>query len=175
MNGLRLALFSAPLHLRRLSLHHDSTLFCCGGFCQSCGKIRLNHFGQSDDSFAVSSSVVVTEDSYAMHRAHLQSASVIATCNVASSLRTVCNLSILTFEPRAVPAVLHVTQRLNSSSSVILLLGTTFRELLVAELLGHWHPLTPFEQTQSDRSRIRSRPSWTSGVATILRIHLHIS
>ena len=52
----RMAQFSAPLHLWRLSLHHDSTLFCCGGFCQSCGEIRLHHLEQSNDSCALPSS-----------------------------------------------------------------------------------------------------------------------
>ena len=42
---------------------------------------------------------------YARYRFHLQSASVIATCDAASSLRAVCNSAILPFELRAVTAV----------------------------------------------------------------------
>ena len=42
---------------------------------------------------------------YARYRFHLQSASVIATCDAASSLRAVCNSAILPFELRAVSAV----------------------------------------------------------------------
>ena len=37
-----------------LSLHHNSTLFCCSGFCQSCGDIRLDHFEPSNESCALS-------------------------------------------------------------------------------------------------------------------------
>ena len=55
LNEREMAQFSAPLHLWRLSLHHDSTLFCCGGFCQSCGKVRLDHLEPSNDSCALSS------------------------------------------------------------------------------------------------------------------------
>ena len=36
LNGRRMAQFSAPLRLWH-------SLFCCGGFYQSCGKIRLDH------------------------------------------------------------------------------------------------------------------------------------
>ena len=55
LNGRKMEHFSAPLHLLRLSLHHDSTLFCCGGFGQSCGEIRLYHLEPPNDSCALSS------------------------------------------------------------------------------------------------------------------------
>ena len=35
-----------------------------------------------------------------------------------------------------------------------------------------WHPLTPFQPTQSDRAHMRSRPSWTSGrLPRLIRPH----
>ena len=37
-----------------------------------------------------------------------------------------------------------------------------------------WHPLTPFNKLNPTAAHMRSRPSWTSGVAPILRIHLLI-
>ena len=55
LNGRRMAQFSAPWHLWRLSLRHDSTFCCCGGFCQSCGEIRLDHLEPSNDSCALPS------------------------------------------------------------------------------------------------------------------------
>ena len=104
LKGRRMAQYSAPLHLWRLSLHQDSTFFCCGGFCQSCGKIRLGHLKPSNDSCALSllrsSRVRLPPQCIVRIFIQLQSSQL-----AARSLKSVCNSAILPFELRAISAV----------------------------------------------------------------------
>ena len=120
--------FFAPLHLCRLSLHHDSTLSCCGGFCQGYGKTRLDHFEHARLPTQCLVRII----------SQLQS---LQTCDAASWLRAVCNSANAPFSTTRCVRSLRVTQ---NTDFFLARLSGSFLSL-------YWLPLAPFHQTRSDR------------------------
>ena len=131
--------FSATLHLWRLSLHHNSTLFCCGGFCQSCGK---------DQTSITSSHPMIPVLCLLLRSCHARLPNAIRTVSVPSSVSfSHCNLRCCQLA-QSCPAIqqssllncaLCLQSSCHSNTEFFKLAHSSswhdFRKLLVAELV----------------------------------------